>query len=170
MSAAERASEASCMRRENERAVRANEHRFLNHPTHRALWPPPDLLVYLQGWYDRKAIGEFRHLVDVNFLCAMGPPGGGRNPVTPRSVQERKETVRIELTGVTVLTELTRVMTESCDRTAGWRKKPRRFEVSTGDRTDSADDIMRYEILIERLKFPMFRTVQGFVQYFILFC
>ncbi|XP_059153506.1 dynein axonemal heavy chain 1-like [Physella acuta] len=49
--------------------------------------PPIELIrqyMDFQGWYDRKAIGEFRTLADVNFIAAMGPPGGGRNPVTAR--------------------------------------------------------------------------------------
>lgn len=35
------------------------------------------------GWYDRKELG-FRTLADVQFVAAMGPPGGGRNSVTNR--------------------------------------------------------------------------------------
>lgn len=35
------------------------------------------------GWYDRKAL-EFRRIIDVIFVVACGPPGGGRNDVTAR--------------------------------------------------------------------------------------
>ncbi|KAK9870896.1 hypothetical protein WA026_009852 [Henosepilachna vigintioctopunctata] len=49
--------------------------------------PPIELIrqwMDFGGWYDRKNIGDFRKIIDVNFAAAMGPPGGGRNPVTAR--------------------------------------------------------------------------------------
>ena len=36
------------------------------------------------GWYDKKAVGVFKNILDVNFVCAIGPPGGGRTCLTPR--------------------------------------------------------------------------------------
>lgn len=38
------------------------------------------------GWYDRKE-NTFRQLVDVQFVAAMGPPGGGRTSITQRYVR-----------------------------------------------------------------------------------
>ncbi|XP_025602682.2 dynein axonemal heavy chain 1-like [Athalia rosae] len=49
--------------------------------------PPIELIrqfMDFSGWYDRTEIGQFHLIYDCNFVAAMGPPGGGRNPVTTR--------------------------------------------------------------------------------------
>ena len=50
--------------------------------------PPLELLrqwLDHSGWYDRKSKERpLMHIDDIMFMCSMGPPGGGRSPITQR--------------------------------------------------------------------------------------
>ena len=51
--------------------------------------PPLELMRQMVdhgGWYDRKTL-RWKKIVDVVLVGAMGPPGGGRRPVTNRMLR-----------------------------------------------------------------------------------
>ena len=60
----------------------------LNMPTKETYGAQPPIEILRQymdhdGWYDNKE-KVFRQIIDMMYVCAMGPPGGGRTFITPR--------------------------------------------------------------------------------------
>lgn len=65
--------------------------------------PPIEILrQYMDhgGWYDRQ--NTFRKMDDCLFVAAMGPPGGGRNFITPRYQRHFKTTCIVDFDDTTL--------------------------------------------------------------------
>ena len=69
--------------------------------------PPIELLRQWMdhgGWYERRAPFTFRKITNIQFVGSMGPPGGGRNPVTPRYLRHFNYLSFVEMSDKSVST------------------------------------------------------------------
>ena len=49
------------------------------------------------GWWKQLPLYTFSNVLDIVMIGSMGPPGGGRNPVTPRFVRHFNQVVHTDL-------------------------------------------------------------------------
>ncbi|XP_017768545.1 PREDICTED: dynein heavy chain 1, axonemal-like [Nicrophorus vespilloides] len=85
--------------------------------------PPIELIrqwMDFSGWYDRKSIGDFRTIIDINFVGAMGPPGGGRNQITARLLRHFHYICFLELEDTSKRQIYGKILKFWLDRTPGY--------------------------------------------------
>lgn len=83
--------------------------------------PPIELLRQWfdqSGWYDRKDL-SFRKIIDLTFVMAMGPPGGGRQDVTARMLRHFNIIGLVEMSDASKMSIFTTVMRHHLSNSEG---------------------------------------------------
>jgi len=65
------------------------------------------------GWYDLKSL-KWRSVVDINLIGAMGPPGGGRNPVSNRVLRQLHFISFVDMSDAVIVTIFGTILNALC--------------------------------------------------------